>query len=531
MSKQTIKMILNEDSDDDCMQQQFNDQEFDDQEFNDQEQENDVCDQENDEPEVEVVLVDNVAEEVYREEVPDSWEDVVDEEVTKVEVTKEEPKIEVTKEEKENKDLVRKYEEVMAWATKIGVAYNEIPGSLQEKYEEMIGQLELQAKKFAQKEAQEAKSRAEKGAVARGVKRVFVPRVGKNQQNKEDKGVVKVWEKKVKEGPSRRERKQTRDAKNPITIVAKPVIVEQIKLEEADEADQSSEETEDETPIMISTRAVEEMVPEPIVAEAPMEDGWEAVKLTKKGERTKNKKIQSKKDDEQMIKLSLMGLSKPKVPEPKVPESKEVSQEKTRMCQSFATGKACPHGSHCRFAHKVEELRSKQCRYGENCRHIRIKDGAVTNNASSNMVCQYWHTNEKADDYLARMGIKKPVQKEIKPVQIQLAPVRSAVPVKLAPWASQPAKEVVRKTRWGPPLASTPINIPSVPVVTEIPTIPRKSRWGPQMPVPPIAPTPPFGIPAITMQELPVIQVPKALFQQTMQMLEAQGILARVIAV
>ena len=87
---------------------------------------------------------------------------------------------------------------------------------------------------------------------------------------------------------------------------------------------------------------------------------------------------------------------------------------KTRMCASVGKSKPCRHGSHCRYAHSVDELRVADCFFKDACRHVRKTATGYRN--SHRRRCAFIHPGETMQNYCGRVGLeytekKKPVAK------------------------------------------------------------------------------------------------------------------------
>lgn len=511
------------------------------------------------------VITANITEEIIRqelykeEEVPNSWDE--DDELAMQVVTAkvEEVKVVETRESEDEK-LNRKLEEVSAWATSLGMTCQEVikecGGTLTLAYEEMTQQCQLIALRH-QADAMESLRAEAKVRAEQGIKAVVASKGGYHPQAQfvlngrrmAGKPSVNSIQNQLKKGAenknkvvapqqSRRERKLARIAKETQgrqlpQEAPKARVVEQIKL---DDEEEEESETEEVSPMPIGTTELVEVKSEVKSAE-PEEEEWAQVKLTKKGERTRAKVVTKKQEEEKAVKMAIMGIAQPpqsgaNKPQPKtLPQTQPISQTNTRMCSSVVSGKQCPHGSKCRFAHKTSDLQQKPCKYGSECRFVHVKQGKVLNKENSQgRVCQYWH-NETVEMYLARMGIKMKVEKvEVKPqtqapvpVQIKLAPQAPPAPVKLAPWAikPKPVPKVVaptlpvatqpRKTRW-----DTDASKPQ-PFAQVAQSKPRASRWGAPVQQP--------------LLQLPTIQVPRGLYEKTVAMCKAQGMQVLVVAV
>ena len=76
---------------------------------------------------------------------------------------------------------------------------------------------------------------------------------------------------------------------------------------------------------------------------------------------------------------------------------------KTRMCNSLDTNQLCRHGEECRFAHSLEELVIRDCRFKNECRFVKIKSGKIVNDGSN--TCRNKHPQESKDDFIKRTGL------------------------------------------------------------------------------------------------------------------------------
>jgi len=91
----------------------------------------------------------------------------------------------------------------------------------------------------------------------------------------------------------------------------------------------------------------------------------------------------------------------------------------------------CNRGVKCKYAHNPEELIIKQCREGDSCPFIRIKDKptGLWKVLNKEKVCHYKHPAETLENYFLRLGwelraeqiratyIEEAAYKEVKPVK------------------------------------------------------------------------------------------------------------------
>ena len=87
--------------------------------------------------------------------------------------------------------------------------------------------------------------------------------------------------------------------------------------------------------------------------------------------------------------------------------------ERTRMCRSVETGKPCPHGAKCRYAHTTDQLNVVPCGFGARCRLVCCSKDKYFNTRNVSRMCQYIHPEETKVDYFHRVGIK--IKKEETP--------------------------------------------------------------------------------------------------------------------
>ena len=119
---------------------------------------------------------------------------------------------------------------------------------------------------------------------------------------------------------------------------------------------------------------------------------------------------------------------------PMVPQPQE-QLTRTRMCSSVTTGRKCPHGVKCRFAHTTDELQVGQCMFGRECRFVSCK-GADYFNLGGDKLCQYIHPEEIKDSYLHRVGIKRveTTPKKTEPKKTEPKKITPAPPPTKAVW-------------------------------------------------------------------------------------------------
>ena len=187
-------------------------------------------------------------------------------------------------------------------------------------------------------------------------------------------------------------------------------------------------------------------------------------------------------------------------------KEQEVAFARTRMCNSVDTGKRCRHGKRCRFAHSIEELTVRECKFRDGCRFITPDEvkGCVNSVGKAGKPCGFKHPCESDAQYYARLGLKTKVAvvAEVEPVRLTLNKPVKVYKAPVAPWAKKQvverkpveSKRRVRKSRWDERPKNTP----------------RKSRWGLAKPA--------------KQTSTKVIRVPRAMAEKAMEMCIKQGL-------
>ena len=128
---------------------------------------------------------------------------------------------------------------------------------------------------------------------------------------------------------------------------------------------------------------------------------------------------------------------------------KEKLQEKlkfTALCKSVTLGKKCYH-KQCRFAHKIEDLVEKECRFGQSCRFVKqLHNGQYENIqfGRTGKSCCCMHPGEHKRGFCKRIGLK--YTESVVPVTaspVTASPV-TASPVTASPVVSVWAKVVTK---------------------------------------------------------------------------------------
>ena len=73
--------------------------------------------------------------------------------------------------------------------------------------------------------------------------------------------------------------------------------------------------------------------------------------------------------------------------------------KKTRMCKNLG----CTYGINCHYAHNVDELIILDCAYGDDCKHVIVSGGKVTN--AIGKTCSYLHLSETLEECKKRTGV------------------------------------------------------------------------------------------------------------------------------
>ena len=113
----------------------------------------------------------------------------------------------------------------------------------------------------------------------------------------------------------------------------------------------------------------------------------------------------------------------------------------TRMCNSVNTGRKCPHGNTCRFAHNEQELVKVLCIFGKNCRFVKQQEEGIYISVKGKY-CNRMHPGETNESILARterpLPTTKLAHKVITPTPLQIAWQKQTLPLE------QKAKTLLR---------------------------------------------------------------------------------------
>ncbi len=107
-----------------------------------------------------------------------------------------------------------------------------------------------------------------------------------------------------------------------------------------------------------------------------------------------------------------------------------INLNRSKMCCSVGTGKPCPHGKKCRYAHSIEELNIAPCFFNRTCRRIEYREG-IYHNCEQGPKCGFLHPGEEMINYCQRMNIKNKSQQRYddpKPIVNKFtSPVKSCI--------------------------------------------------------------------------------------------------------
>ena len=322
----------------------------------------------------------------------------------------------------------RQLDELNEWCSYVGITIDEMPGSFEDKYEEMCFNKEIQSKKLEEaRKIQEEKERlrrvaqgeANLKAISKANSLAGKKRAEKKSQQANSKGKLQGSE---KTGLSKRARKankdrlekSTRTSKIVLMVEPKPVVVPQIELipscnvkssvgapaESIEVAPEIQEEEVEVTPIIIKEQIV---IEEPKVVVKVVQQPFTAVPT---------RKSKSNITSEEVSKILFSYGNEETVRSSKT-EVKTVRSETqtffTKMCNSVFSHKPCVHGTRCRFAHSVDQLQIINCNFGDRCRHGKS--------------CQFFHKDDTLVSYAIRLGYPLPKARPVAPPQPPKAPI------------------------------------------------------------------------------------------------------------
>jgi len=375
-----------------------------------------------------------------------------------------------------------KQRQLEQWAKSLGLSADDIPGSFDEKYEEMTYQKELTLSKFIEESKREeekkfaqSKADSEKRAVLHTIakKKAGKDRFEEKTKTCNAKGKLQGAKTKVvqvtkgrramrKEAEEKEKAKATKPTEAPLVSCA---LVPQIEIEEHEDILGEAHPVVIEEEVVIVTKE-QELCP---VQEAKKEE----VAWTKIGTTHNKPKVLLLEVGKSLIASKKEAMYGPVTTSAPTNSAQPYKVEKTQLCLSVGSKTRCPHGARCRFAHGVEELVKKQCRFGCECVFTK-KSTCIPNtytNTRKDKKCSFWHPDESNKSYAFRMGIAytepvkvEQVKSEVKVAQVKVAVVAkpsvwvkpvapvSVAPSKLAPWATfkNTITVMARVSRWGP---------------------------------------------------------------------------------
>ena len=148
---------------------------------------------------------------------------------------------------------------------------------------------------------------------------------------------------------------------------------------------------------------------------------------------------------------------------------------RSKMCRSVGTGKPCPHGPKCRYAHSASELKVAPCFFKDACRHVR-KCGDCYKNCCKRK-CFFMHPGEDTAKYCKRLGLggpARPCRVASIPKRPPRPPPRCAAPPPKNPWTKVWTKV------WTKPVEVSKSNVKMAEVEREWTTVksrqPKKKR-------------------------------------------------------
>lgn len=89
-----------------------------------------------------------------------------------------------------------------------------------------------------------------------------------------------------------------------------------------------------------------------------------------------------------------------------VPKRPFIPKEDPRYKTALCFNAECPHAD-CTFAHSEDELRKRQCKYGERCFSVVNRDGRWENKNESGPKCLSYHPDETYENFRSRQSIAK----------------------------------------------------------------------------------------------------------------------------
>jgi len=129
----------------------------------------------------------------------------------------------------------------------------------------------------------------------------------------------------------------------------------------------------------------------------------------------------------------------------------------TQMCRSVIQGKKCYH-TNCRFAHSVDQLTKRNCRFGLQCKFVRhVGQGRYISHkfGRTGKSCACYHPNETDQSFCLRLNLKY-TPKPVTPKPVTPKPV-TPKPVTPKPVTFKPVtfKQITSVSAWASLLSNT----------------------------------------------------------------------------
>lgn len=104
----------------------------------------------------------------------------------------------------------------------------------------------------------------------------------------------------------------------------------------------------------------------------------------------------------------------------------------TSLCHSVASKKKCYHKD-CRFAHSIDQLQQKDCRFGLGCKFVKKMENGQYKNAKfgrTGKTCSCMHPGEHKRGFCIRMGLKYVPDESEKIQEVKPTTVFTSAPIK-----------------------------------------------------------------------------------------------------
>jgi len=174
--------------------------------------------------------------------------------------------------------------------------------------------------------------------------------------------------------------------------------------------DDESSEDESEDEIRSPAPIIIPMPPSVWQINPPSADGWETVQHKKSRHFTSTKSVPATPSLSPTV-VSLSSATSHPNRQTSNPTSYQcipipnVEKLRTQMCFSVRTGKPCPHGVRCRFAHSRDQLSILPCNFGTSCRFVNCRYGNFVNRGQFK-ICKFLHSQETKENYFTRINRK-----------------------------------------------------------------------------------------------------------------------------